>query len=50
MGAGGLALDLLELLWSWMKKNKLYSVLLRLFSGYLRKEFLTLWLQRSDQV
>jgi hypothetical protein len=47
MGVGGMLLDLLGRLWSIMKRNLCFSVLLKVFSGYIRKEFLTLWLDHA---
>lgn len=44
MGFGNLVLDLLNRLWVKMKDNRSYEVLLKLFSGYIRKEYLTLWM------
>ena len=44
MGFGPLVLELLAKFWTAMKNNRSYEVLLKVFSGYIRKEYLTLWL------
>jgi hypothetical protein len=50
MGLGSMVVDVLMQLWTMMKSNKCYSVLLMLFSGYVRKEYLNLWLERGEDV
>ena len=37
MGLGSIVLDVLNQLWLMMKSNRCFGVLLRLFSGYVRK-------------
>lgn len=37
MGLGSLVLDVLGQLWIMMKEKRSYTVLLKLFSGYIRK-------------
>ena len=44
MGLGSLVLELLAKFWTSMKSNRSYEVLLKVFSGYIRKEYLSLWL------
>ncbi len=37
MGTGNLVLDVLGCIWTYMRRNGCYSVLLKIFSGYIRK-------------
>lgn len=44
MGCGSLVLDVLGRVWAYMRRSNCYSVLLKIFSGFIRKEYLKLWL------
>ncbi len=50
MGAGNVVLKVLAHIWSCMKKTGRFNVLLKIFSGYLRKEYLILWLERAEDL
>ena len=50
MGAGIQVLQVLTRLWSNMIRNKCYGVLLKVFSNYIRKEYLKLWLSKGDDL
>ena len=50
MGAGSLVLEVLAEIWSRMRRTGKYNVLLNIFSGYLRKEYLKLWMERPEEL
>jgi hypothetical protein len=50
MGSGSLVLDVLGRLWAYMRRNSCFSVLLKIFSGFIRKEYLKLWLDRGEEL
>jgi putative heme iron utilization protein len=50
MGTGGLVLEMLGKIWACMRRRGKYNVLLKIFSGYIRKDYLKLWLERSEEL
>ena len=50
LGAATLVLEILTTLWMFMKRNKKYNILLRIFSGYIRQDYLKLCLKSSDDI
>ena len=50
MGCGSIVLDILTKIWSYMRRTSRYNVLLNIFSGYIRKEYLRLWMERAEDL
>jgi len=50
MGCGSIVLDILYRIWVHMRRKSRYNVLLNIFSGYIRKEYLKLWMERAEDL
>jgi hypothetical protein len=50
MGCGSIVLDILSKIWAHMRRKSRYKVLLNIFSGYIRKDYLKLWMERAEDL